>query len=251
MTRGHMAYCILQNGVNSRSLGPGRRPRPQEGGRSWNSSETPSVWGAGTRPKNIDIKVLLDEAGSPTGLHHQSHARSRAALKKGLLYSEFERLRKRLNVPASLLAHTTNIVPRTLSRRKQEGRLRTDESERVFRIGVLSSTPRHDDLSVTRAVRENGLHHPQDCPRWARARALEGERGQPNPGAPEEGRGILLWPHRARRVLHGASPPGGLSRPATQTRLLMEREPSGFPGRWKPSRDSDGIYIRVAIAGRV
>jgi len=58
-------------------------------------------------------------------------------LKKGLPISSFEKLQERMAVSADTLTTTINIAPRTLTRRKQEGRLRTDESERVMRITVL------------------------------------------------------------------------------------------------------------------
>jgi len=58
-------------------------------------------------------------------------------LKKGLPISSFEKLQERMDVSADTLATIINIAPRTLTRRKQEGRLRTDESERVLRITVL------------------------------------------------------------------------------------------------------------------
>ena len=58
-------------------------------------------------------------------------------LKKGLPVGAFERLRERLDVPEKMLASTVNIAYRTLSRRKKEGRFKTDESERVLRIAKL------------------------------------------------------------------------------------------------------------------
>jgi putative toxin-antitoxin system antitoxin component (TIGR02293 family) len=58
-------------------------------------------------------------------------------LKQGLPVGAFDRLRKRLDVPEKMLASTVNIAYRTLSRRKKEGRFKTDESERVLRIARL------------------------------------------------------------------------------------------------------------------
>lgn len=58
-------------------------------------------------------------------------------LKQGLPVGAFDRLRDRLDVPDKMLASTVNIAYRTLSRRKKEGRLKTDESERVLRIARL------------------------------------------------------------------------------------------------------------------
>ena len=58
-------------------------------------------------------------------------------LKQGLPVGVFDRLRDRLDVPEKMLASTVNIAYRTLSRRKKEGRLKTDESERVLRVAKL------------------------------------------------------------------------------------------------------------------
>jgi putative toxin-antitoxin system antitoxin component (TIGR02293 family) len=58
-------------------------------------------------------------------------------LKGGLPVSSFSRLSKLLDVPEKMLAVTVNIPQRTLTRRKKEGRLKSDESERVFRLAGL------------------------------------------------------------------------------------------------------------------
>ena len=55
-------------------------------------------------------------------------------LKLGLPIGAFIRLRERLDVPEKMLASTVNIAYRTLSRRKKEGRFKTDESERLLSI---------------------------------------------------------------------------------------------------------------------
>ena len=58
-------------------------------------------------------------------------------LKQGLPVSSFSRLSTILGVPEKNLAATVNIPQRTLTRRKKEGRLKTDESERVLRLAGL------------------------------------------------------------------------------------------------------------------
>ena len=60
-----------------------------------------------------------------------------AQLKGGLPVSSLSRLSKLLDVPEKTLALTVNIPQRTLTRRKKEGRLKSDESERVFRLAGL------------------------------------------------------------------------------------------------------------------
>jgi len=55
-------------------------------------------------------------------------------LKQGLPADAFDKLRDRLKVSDNLLSNIVQISKRTLNRRRQDGRLRTDESERVLRI---------------------------------------------------------------------------------------------------------------------
>ncbi len=56
------------------------------------------------------------------------------ALKQGFPVDSFDKLRDRLKVSDNLLSKIVQIPKRTLTRRRQDGRLRTDESERVLRI---------------------------------------------------------------------------------------------------------------------
>ncbi len=58
-------------------------------------------------------------------------------LKKGLPISAFDILQKKIDIQSGMLAETINIAKRTLTRRKKEGRFKTDESERLFRIARL------------------------------------------------------------------------------------------------------------------
>ena len=58
-------------------------------------------------------------------------------IKKGLPVSSFEKLRKNLDISEKALSSTVKIAKRTLTRRKQDGRFKVDESERVFRIARL------------------------------------------------------------------------------------------------------------------
>ncbi len=55
-------------------------------------------------------------------------------LKEGLPAESFDRLRRRLNISDNALAKIVQIPKRTLDRRRQSGKLRTDESERIFRL---------------------------------------------------------------------------------------------------------------------
>jgi putative toxin-antitoxin system antitoxin component (TIGR02293 family) len=52
----------------------------------------------------------------------------------GFPYRAFERLQRELDLSAKELADLVQVPPRTLARRKAQGRLRPDESERLLRI---------------------------------------------------------------------------------------------------------------------
>jgi putative toxin-antitoxin system antitoxin component (TIGR02293 family) len=58
-------------------------------------------------------------------------------LKQGIPADSFDKLRKRLNVSDNLLSRIVQIPKRTLTRRRRDGRLRTDESERVLRVATV------------------------------------------------------------------------------------------------------------------
>ena len=75
--------------------------------------------------------------GKSIGLRSQEPAYIIKKIKQGLPVSSFERLRKNLNVSEKLMSQTVNIAIRTLNRRKKEGNLRSDESERIYRIAKL------------------------------------------------------------------------------------------------------------------
>ncbi len=73
------------------------------------------------------------------GLALESPAAAVAAVKQGLPVSSVDRLGDSLGITHQALGRVTNIAERTLARRKRDnhGRLKTDESERVLRIGLL------------------------------------------------------------------------------------------------------------------
>ena len=58
---------------------------------------------------------------------------------EGLPYSEIDRLSTQLALPIRGLAKTLGIPERTLARRRRDGRLSSDESERVLRLERLFS----------------------------------------------------------------------------------------------------------------
>lgn len=59
------------------------------------------------------------------------------SIRHGLPMSAFVALKTELDVGDTVLARIVDISPRTLTRRKQEGRLQPAESDRLWRIGYL------------------------------------------------------------------------------------------------------------------
>jgi len=59
------------------------------------------------------------------------------ALKAGLSMQAFDLLAADMGLSAQDLAAVLHIAPRTLARRKKEGRLQPTESERLYRLGTL------------------------------------------------------------------------------------------------------------------
>ncbi len=55
-------------------------------------------------------------------------------ISEGFPYEVLENFRENVGLNAGEVANLVQINPRTLSRRKQEGRLHTDESDRVLRL---------------------------------------------------------------------------------------------------------------------
>jgi putative toxin-antitoxin system antitoxin component (TIGR02293 family) len=60
------------------------------------------------------------------------------AVRAGLPAEAFERLQAFLGVPATTLAEAVAIAPRTLARRRSEGRFAPDESDRLLRTARLA-----------------------------------------------------------------------------------------------------------------
>ena len=58
-------------------------------------------------------------------------------VQRGFPVSSFEKLRRKLDVSDNLLSQVINIPKRTLTRRKQQGRLNVVESEKLLRIARL------------------------------------------------------------------------------------------------------------------
>lgn len=75
--------------------------------------------------------------GVSIGLQPQSSTKLIAKIKKGLSVKAFNRLCKNLNISEKALAKTLNIAISTLARRKRNGRMTFEESERIYRVARL------------------------------------------------------------------------------------------------------------------
>jgi putative toxin-antitoxin system antitoxin component (TIGR02293 family) len=58
-------------------------------------------------------------------------------LEMGLPFSSFARLQKQLDTSPDEMARITRISPRSLARRKREGRFNLEESERIHRLSTV------------------------------------------------------------------------------------------------------------------
>ncbi len=71
------------------------------------------------------------------GLRARSTLELLEKVERGFSYATFVRLQRAIDVPAQDLADFVQIPARTLLRRKETGRLRSDESDRVLRVSRL------------------------------------------------------------------------------------------------------------------
>jgi putative toxin-antitoxin system antitoxin component (TIGR02293 family) len=67
------------------------------------------------------------------GLRHFDTAELLARLADGLAYSALEHFQRNVELPLHRVAEMVQVPPRTLARRKEQGRLRPDESDRLIR----------------------------------------------------------------------------------------------------------------------
>lgn len=80
----------------------------------------------------------VPEKGAPDfgllGMEEVGTADMVQRVSEGLSYRVVEKLQESVGLSANEIADLVQINPRTLGRRKQEGRLHTDESDRVLRL---------------------------------------------------------------------------------------------------------------------
>jgi len=78
--------------------------------------------------------VTLSSGAELLGLHAKDSLSLAAKIEEGFPIRTFLRLQGTLDVASAELARLVNITSRTLARRKAEGRLRPDESDRLLRV---------------------------------------------------------------------------------------------------------------------
>jgi putative toxin-antitoxin system antitoxin component (TIGR02293 family) len=80
----------------------------------------------GVRAEHFYAALLGLRTYEPLRLYQQ--------VRRGLTYGAFERLQRNTALPARTLAELAEIPARTLARRREEGRLDPDESDRLLRV---------------------------------------------------------------------------------------------------------------------
>lgn len=93
---------------------------------------------------NADIEVVQDRisSGRRQGHHYVALLGLRTydpikiyeRVRDGFSYSAFEHFQRNASLSAGALAELTQIPPRTLARRREQGRLEPDESDRLVRF---------------------------------------------------------------------------------------------------------------------
>lgn len=71
------------------------------------------------------------------GLRNYEPLRLNQSIRRGLTYSAFERFQRNTELPSSLLSEVAQISARTLARRKEQGRLDPEESDRLVRASRI------------------------------------------------------------------------------------------------------------------
>lgn len=109
-------------------------PKPEKGRRK--TAARIAVYVEGTTDPRQQFQQAR-EAIRAAGLQPSSPAEAISAIRAGFPASSLEQLRVKLDVSTPALAALTSIAVRTLARRVREGRLRMDESDRVYRMNAL------------------------------------------------------------------------------------------------------------------
>jgi putative toxin-antitoxin system antitoxin component (TIGR02293 family) len=75
--------------------------------------------------------------GSSLGIRTGDVLKVAHKLKQGLPYEALARLQRRTGLPWETIAAVTQLPPRTLARRKVQGKLTPQESERLYRLACV------------------------------------------------------------------------------------------------------------------
>ena len=75
--------------------------------------------------------------GASIGVRARNQRELIGQIRGGFPYRAAERMTRELELTARELSEMLHIAPRTMARRKREGRLQADESDRLYRIATL------------------------------------------------------------------------------------------------------------------
>ncbi len=84
-----------------------------------------------SQPKTIPLASVV------TGTRSGDNVKMQSSIRKGLKFTTIGRLGKALDISQKEVAQLLSITPSTLNRRKKEGHLHPDESDRVVRFARL------------------------------------------------------------------------------------------------------------------
>lgn len=97
--------------------------------------------------EQMRFRELLERAGSGPcfyvvllGLDGRDFLRVMKAVDRGLPYRAFEQFVRNTGLPSEIVADLIGVPRRTLTRRKQTGRLQPDESDRLLRAARVFAT---------------------------------------------------------------------------------------------------------------
>lgn len=88
-------------------------------------------------PPRLATSALFATRGGSLGLAGGSATEVIARLEEGFPFKFLDNFRRSTDLPMETIAEAVRIPPRTLSRRRAEGRLRPDESERLLRVSTV------------------------------------------------------------------------------------------------------------------
>ena len=94
---------------------------------------------SGLRASQIQRSTIRRPFENLLGLKAETALDLVGHVERGLSFNSVERLRQKMGIPMKAMAELLQIKSRTLLRRREEGRLHPDESDRVLRASRLFS----------------------------------------------------------------------------------------------------------------